>query len=73
MNSINQGKSYTRLMSGCKRHYKIKCINLTSENIKYSLSANNAVCMDKYVYNDNGAQKDHILCLKAIQYNHDLK
>ena len=25
--------SYTRLMSGCKRHSKIKCINLTSENI----------------------------------------
>ena len=33
MNSLNQGKSYTRLMSGCKRRYKIKCINLTSENI----------------------------------------
>ena len=33
MNSLNQGKSYTRLVRGCKRHYKIKCINLTSVNI----------------------------------------
>ena len=33
MNSLNQGKLYTRLVSGCKRHCKIKCVNLTSENI----------------------------------------
>ena len=33
MNSLNQGKTSARLMSGCKRHNKIKCINLTSENI----------------------------------------
>ena len=33
MNSLNQEKLYTRLMSGCKRHYKIKCINLISEII----------------------------------------
>ena len=49
MNSLNQGKAYTRLVSGCKRHYKIKCIDLTSENISTLYSAYNAVCMDKYV------------------------
>ena len=43
MNSLNQGKLYTRLMSACKRHYKIKCINLTSENIS-TLKALTMMC-----------------------------
>ena len=36
-------------MSGCKRHYKIKCINLTSEYIR-ALSAQTMPCAWTNIY-----------------------